>query len=100
MRTFSEERGFPVRAHPFLFRPLTVNVCVCVCGAENGPCLGERSSPTGSYQWINYGEVEERALAFGAGLAALGLDPGTNSNVGIYSQNNIEVSMHVLWLSW
>ena len=63
---------------------------------ENGPCLAERSSPTGPYEWISYGEVEERALAFGAGLAALGLEPGQDSCVGIYSQNNIEVSPTLL----
>ena len=51
-----------------------------------------RSSPTGPYEWVTYSEVEERALAFGAGLAVLGLEPGKDSNVGIYSQNNIEVS--------
>ena len=41
--------------------------------------------------WITYGEVEERAIAFGAGLSALGLDVGQDSFVGIYSPNNIEV---------
>lgn len=60
--------------------------------SDNGPCLGERSSPTGPYVWVGYGEVEERAVAFGAGLSALGLDPGQESFLGIYSQNNTEVS--------
>ncbi len=91
MRTSSEGRGFPVRAHP-LALPSGLYCSGIYIYIEDGPCLGERSSPTGPYQWISYGEVEERALAFGAGLAVLGLEPGQESCVGIYSQNNIEVS--------
>ena len=55
-------------------------------------CLGKRSAPDGPYVWISYGEVEERAVAFGAGLASIGVETGTESFIGIYSPNNIEVS--------
>ena len=58
---------------------------------ENGPCLGVRASPTGPYVWVSYGEVEERAKAFGAGLKEVGVESGQESFVGIYSQNGIEV---------
>lgn len=40
---------------------------------------------------MSYGQVEERAVAFGAGLSAVGMEPGQDSFVGIYSQNNISV---------
>ena len=68
------------------------HVSVC-CAIDNGKCLGERTGPTGPYRWLSYGEVEERAVAFGAGLSALGLEPGQESFLGIYSQNNIKVSL-------
>lgn len=61
---------------------------------DNGHCLGERSGPTGPYVWVSYGEVEERAKAFGAGLKAVGVESGQESFVGIYSQNGIEVRLH------
>lgn len=35
--------------------------------------------------------MEERAKAFGAGLAKLGIDPGQESYVGIYCHNMVEV---------
>ncbi len=59
------------------------------------PCLGVRSSPTGPYEWLTYGEVEERALAFGAGLTDIGLETGQECFVGIYSKNDIEASLAV-----
>ena len=61
---------------------------------DSGPCLAERSGPTGPYEWLSYGEVEERALAFGAGLSEIGVEVGVNSYIGIYSRNNIEASTH------
>lgn len=76
-------------------RPLPVGDAVCERDCVgNGPCLGQRSSPTGPYVWVSYGEVEERATAFGAGLSALGMDPGQESFLGIYSANNTEVDTH------
>lgn len=58
--------------------------------SNSGPCLAERSGPTGPYEWLSYGEVEERALAFGAGLSEIGVEVGVNSYIGIYSRNNIQ----------
>ena len=43
------------------------------------------------YVWLKYSEVEERAKAFGAGLAKLGIDPGQESFIGIYCHNTVEV---------
>ena len=42
--------------------------------------------------WTSYGEVEERALAFGAGLTNIGVETGTESFIGIYSKNCVEAS--------
>lgn len=41
--------------------------------------------------WTSYKEVEERAIAFGAGLSSLELGTGQDSMLGIYSPNNIAV---------
>ena len=54
---------------------------------DNGPCLGWREDPTQKYQWMSYDESLLRAHHFGSGLIALGLRPGPETLVGIYSQN-------------
>ena len=59
---------------------------------EDGCCLGWRGGPNKEYIWLKYIEVEERARAFGAGLANLGIsEPGQDSYVGIYCHNMVEV---------
>ncbi|XP_063903983.1 long-chain-fatty-acid--CoA ligase 5 isoform X2 [Zophobas morio] len=55
--------------------------------SNNGPCLGWRESYTKPYQWLSYNEALLRAKNFGAGMVAQGLTPGTNTFIGIYSQN-------------
>ncbi|XP_008197074.1 long-chain-fatty-acid--CoA ligase 5 isoform X5 [Tribolium castaneum] len=55
--------------------------------SNNGPCLGWRESYVKPYQWLNYNEALLRAKNFGAGMVAQGLTPGTNTIIGIYSQN-------------
>lgn len=54
---------------------------------DNGPCLGWRESYNKPYQWLHYNEALLRAKNFGSGLVAHGLQPGTNTFIGIYSQN-------------
>lgn len=55
----------------------------------NGPCLGWRGEkPT--YSWISYGEVIERSKNFASGLVEIGMKPGQNTFIGIYSQNCVE----------
>ena len=61
--------------------------------ADDGGCLGWRGGPNKEYIWVSYGQVEERAEAFGAGMSKVGVDTGQDSYVGIYSQNTVEVSM-------
>ncbi len=39
---------------------------------------------------MNYKETMSRSQNFGSGLVALGLKPGTDTLVGVYSQNNPE----------
>lgn len=39
------------------------------------------------YQWLNYNEALLRAKNFGAGLISLGLQPGSQTLVGLYSPN-------------
>lgn len=46
----------------------------------------------GPYVWTTYAELDERILAFGAGLADIGLKPGQESFLGVYSKNCIEAS--------
>lgn len=58
--------------------------------SNNGPCLGWRDSLTSPYQWMNFNEALLRAKNFGSGLIALGLNPGPQTFVGIYSQNRPE----------
>ncbi|KZS19375.1 Long-chain-fatty-acid--CoA ligase 5 [Daphnia magna] len=58
--------------------------------SNNGPCLGWRADPSSKYQWISYQETMLRAQNFGSGLVALGLKPGPDTLVGVYSQNNPE----------
>lgn len=54
---------------------------------DNGPCLGWREFDSKSYQWLNYNETLLRAKNFGSGIVELGLLPGPETFVGIYSQN-------------
>ncbi|XP_046631194.1 long-chain-fatty-acid--CoA ligase 1-like isoform X2 [Daphnia pulicaria] len=58
--------------------------------SNNGPCLGWRNATTKEYQWMNYKETMSRSQNFGSGLVALGLKPGPDTLVGVYSQNNPE----------
>ncbi|XP_014474921.1 PREDICTED: long-chain-fatty-acid--CoA ligase 5 isoform X2 [Dinoponera quadriceps] len=55
--------------------------------SNNGPCLGWREGPNKPYQWLHYNETLLRAKNFGSGLVSLGLAPGTQTLVGLYSQN-------------
>ncbi|XP_037972820.1 long-chain-fatty-acid--CoA ligase 5 isoform X2 [Plutella xylostella] len=55
--------------------------------SNNGPCLGWREGPNKPYVWQNYNETLLRAKNFGSGLICLGLHPGQNTFIGIYSQN-------------
>ena len=67
---------------------------------EDGDCLGWRGGPNLEYIWLKYSEVEERARAFGAGLASLGIEPGQDSYVGIYCHNTPEVRRDAARLMW
>ncbi len=95
-RPSREEREYPVREGP---RPLShpsISSWMYVFLADNGRCLGRRTDPKGPYVWVTYGEVEERAVAFGAGLCAAGVETGQNNFVGIYSSNCIEVGEYIM----
>lgn len=54
---------------------------------DNGPCLGWRDGFNKPYQWLHYNEALLRAKNFGSGLLSLGLAPGPQTLVGLYSQN-------------
>ncbi|XP_052890614.1 long-chain-fatty-acid--CoA ligase 1 isoform X1 [Anopheles moucheti] len=58
--------------------------------SNNGPCLGWRENLQSPYQWMNFNETLLRAKNFGSGLISLGLRPGPNTFIGIYSQNRPE----------
>jgi len=49
--------------------------------------LGWRDGPNKPYQWLHYNETLLRAKNFGSGLVSLGLTPGQQTLVGLYSQN-------------
>lgn len=49
--------------------------------------MGWRESYNKPYQWLNYNETLLRAKNFGSGLIEVGLLPGPETFVGIYSQN-------------
>ncbi|XP_065883666.1 long-chain-fatty-acid--CoA ligase 1-like [Dysidea avara] len=56
----------------------------------DGLCLGKREPPNGPYKFIKYSEVEDQFTAFGSGLIKLGIKPGQESFIGIYTKNCIE----------
>ena len=66
---------------------------------DNGPCLGWREGSNKAYSWMRYEEALLRAQNLGSGLVALGLQPGPNTLVGIYSQNSPEwvLAEHALY---
>lgn len=49
--------------------------------------MGWRESYSKPYQWLSYNETLLRAKNFGSGLISQGLVPGSNTFIGIYSQN-------------
>ncbi|CAL1273035.1 unnamed protein product [Larinioides sclopetarius] len=57
--------------------------------SENGNCLGYKISKT-EYAWVSYKEVIERSRNIASGLVHMGMEPGQNSFIGIYSQNSVE----------
>ena len=76
-----------IQSNQVIIRHFSLNI-------EDGPCLGWRGGPNEEYIWLKYSEVEERATAFGAGLANLGIEPGQDSYVGIFCPNMPEVSIY------
>jgi long-chain acyl-CoA synthetase len=56
------------------------------------PCLGQRSSPDGPFDWLTYNEVLERSLYAGSGLLELGCKDSDEDNtfIGVYASNKIE----------
>lgn len=57
--------------------------------SRDRPCLGTRVN-MGPYVWKTYGEVQTMVDELGSGLQALGVPPGQDSMVGIYSINRME----------
>ncbi|XP_028263474.1 long-chain-fatty-acid--CoA ligase 5 isoform X2 [Parambassis ranga] len=55
----------------------------------NGPCLGYRK-PGRPYQWLKYKQVSDRAEHLGSGLLHRGLQPNSNTFIGIFAQNRPE----------
>ncbi|ESO84094.1 hypothetical protein LOTGIDRAFT_211037 [Lottia gigantea] len=53
-------------------------------------CLGTRKGKGECYGWVTYQQVQDRAHAFGSGLIKLGLSPGPQTMVGIYTANRVE----------
>ncbi|KAL3875983.1 hypothetical protein ACJMK2_033876 [Sinanodonta woodiana] len=58
--------------------------------SNNGPCLGSRTGPNKTYEWLSYQEVYNRAQAFGSGLILEGQKPNSGTFIGIYSANRAE----------
>ncbi|CDW54728.1 long chain fatty acid coenzyme a ligase [Trichuris trichiura] len=61
---------------------------------NNGPCLGYRKlTPEGTrpYAWLSYGEVIESSEGLAKYFLHLGISPGQDTFIGIYSRNRPEV---------
>uniref|UniRef100_A0A3Q3DZE2 Arachidonate--CoA ligase n=1 Tax=Labrus bergylta TaxID=56723 RepID=A0A3Q3DZE2_9LABR len=56
---------------------------------SNGPCLGYRK-PGRTYQWLKYKQVSNRAEHLGSGLLHKGLQPTSDTFIGIFAQNRPE----------
>ncbi|KAH9495262.1 Long-chain-fatty-acid--CoA ligase 1, partial [Bulinus truncatus] len=56
----------------------------------NGPCLGSRTGPNKTYDWLTYQQVLDQATQFGAGLIVKGSKPQNNTFIGIYATNRPE----------
>lgn len=56
----------------------------------NGPCLGWRPGKDEPYEFITYKQTLEKIKNFSAGLVHLGMKPGQETYIGIYSQNRVE----------
>ncbi|XP_031548875.1 long-chain-fatty-acid--CoA ligase 1-like [Actinia tenebrosa] len=56
------------------------------------PCLGQRSSPDGPFEWLSYDEVLERSSCTGSGLLELGCKNVEDdiTYIGVYASNKIE----------
>ncbi|XP_028412436.1 long-chain-fatty-acid--CoA ligase 5-like isoform X1 [Dendronephthya gigantea] len=60
-------------------------------GAEKSgdkPCLGKQFN--GSYTWMTYNQVLERAADLGSGILELGYQPSAETFLGIYAANGVE----------
>ncbi|CAH0387269.1 unnamed protein product [Bemisia tabaci] len=55
--------------------------------SNNGRCLGWRDPNRGHFQWIHYNEALLKARNFGSGLVALGLQPNSQTFLGLYCTN-------------
>uniref|UniRef100_F1KYL1 Long-chain-fatty-acid--CoA ligase n=1 Tax=Ascaris suum TaxID=6253 RepID=F1KYL1_ASCSU len=61
--------------------------------SNNGPMLGYRKKkPNGSapYVWLSYQEVIDRSVHLSYGISAIGIKPGQQTFIGIYSKNRPE----------
>ncbi|KAH9489211.1 Long-chain-fatty-acid--CoA ligase 1 [Bulinus truncatus] len=56
----------------------------------NGLCLGSRTGPNKTYEWMTYQQVLDQATQFGAGLIVKGSKPQNNTFIGIYATNRPE----------
>ncbi|XP_069560792.1 long-chain-fatty-acid--CoA ligase 5 [Brachyistius frenatus] len=57
--------------------------------SANGPCLGYRKQGK-PYQWLKYRQVSDRAEHLGSGLLHRGLQPNSDTLIGIFAQNRPE----------
>uniref|UniRef100_A0A672HAX7 Long-chain-fatty-acid--CoA ligase n=1 Tax=Salarias fasciatus TaxID=181472 RepID=A0A672HAX7_SALFA len=55
----------------------------------NGPCLGYRKQGK-PYQWLKYKQVSDRAEHLGSGFLHKGLQPNSDTFIGIFAQNRPE----------
>ncbi|KHN77085.1 Long-chain-fatty-acid--CoA ligase 5 [Toxocara canis] len=61
--------------------------------SKNGPMLGYRMKQPGGtapYVWLSYQEVIDRSVHLSHGISAMGIKPGQETFIGIYSKNRPE----------
>ncbi|CAL1529742.1 unnamed protein product [Lymnaea stagnalis] len=58
--------------------------------SNNGPCLGARTGPNKSFEWMSYQQVIDKVEQFGSGLVYKGSRPSNTTFIGIFATNRPE----------
>ena len=65
---------------------------------DDGDCYGWKPSKKEAFEWHSYSQVKERAEHVGSALIELGFKPATETFIGIFAKNRVEVFHRFLLL--